>query len=233
VTTDVLLIAITFVVAVIGTLLKDPPAFVKAILILLAILSSVGSLVKSSNDNDDKHFIMAALTATLVPTRSSYEQMFADITRRATAAGFDTTECTSNSDGMTCFLSGGSRKNSALVFNKSEVGEMYARQIGNRSTTPVIKDIFSKRYTPGNADTEFLDKIGILGMSTLFHFYHRNAKGYTYDDSAGVTISMAEDKKITLPADQVFSLPSDTGPNLFSKLEEAYLNVMKRQLGEP
>jgi hypothetical protein len=139
---DVLLIAITLVVAVIGTLLKDPPTSVEAILIFLAVLASAGSLVKASNDDDDKHFIMAALTATLVPTRSSYDQMFVDVKKRAQEAGFDKTRCTSTSDGMTCFLSGASGKNATLVFDKSEIGEMYAHQIGNRSTAPVIKDIF-------------------------------------------------------------------------------------------
>jgi hypothetical protein len=77
-----------------------------------------------------------------------------------------------------------------------------------------------------------LDKIGILGISTLSFFYHRNADGYSYDDK-GVTIALPDDKKITLPPDEIFRLPSDTGPNLFWQLEQAYLNVMKRQFGEP
>jgi hypothetical protein len=146
--------------------------------------------------------------------------------------GFDYTECTSNSDGMTCFLSTpSSKKNAALVFNKSEIGEMYAHQIGDRSTAPPIENLFSKRYTPGDADPEFLDKIGILGLSTLSHHYNRNARDIVTTKS-GVTLTLPDGKKITLP-DEISSLPSDTGPNLFSTLRQKYLNVMRRQLGEP
>jgi hypothetical protein len=62
---DILLIAITLAVAVIGTLLKDPSLRVKSFLIGLAIVASLSSIIKAFNDASDKKFMKMALISTL------------------------------------------------------------------------------------------------------------------------------------------------------------------------
>ena len=69
---DVILIATTLIVAVIGTLLKDPPKRVKTFLITLAALASIASIIKAHDDSDEKKFLRTAVTSNLTPDTSAY-----------------------------------------------------------------------------------------------------------------------------------------------------------------
>jgi hypothetical protein len=231
---DALLTAITLLVAIIGTLLKDPPKLVKAVLILLACLASAGSIVKASKDESDKQFMKTALTATLIPSNSSYAKLWDDVDRRAREHGFDNVTCHHNPDGMTCFLSSKSGdKHATLVFNKSDIAEMYANQIGQKSNMSVIDKVFKQRYTPVNLDEEFLDKIGVLGFGTFFNMYYHFPSDYNYDERFGVIITVdSSGKSIGLTQSDISAIKEDIAPNLFYELEQKsrvkYSDAMKQ-----
>jgi hypothetical protein len=168
---DFLLTTITLIVAVIGTLLKDPPRFVKAILIVLAILASAGSIAKAYNNESDKEFMKTALASNLTPSNSSFAKLTSDVDEIAKTKGFDLNRCHHTQDGMTCFLSTTSGdKRTTLVFNKSDIAEMYANQIARKPNKSMIEKLFKTRYSPNDLDEEFLDKIGALAFGTFFQY---------------------------------------------------------------
>ena len=98
---EFLLTTITLIVAIIGTLLRDPSRRVKAFLICLAAAASAGSAVKAVETERDKRFIQTALVSSLNPSNSAYEKLCEDIGEFAKAKGYDEDlDCPHMSDGM-------------------------------------------------------------------------------------------------------------------------------------
>lgn len=111
---------------------------------------------------------------------------------------------------------------------------MYADQIAQSSTKSFIDNLFTRRYTPADFDEEFLDKIGVLGVTTFFHMNNRFPLGYTYDnrDDRAVTITIDNDKGIQLSKQEIAAVKEDIASTLFyefqQKIEEKYLHVMEQ-----
>src|SRR5262249_21311118 len=102
---EIFLTLITLMVAVIGTLLKDPSRSVNVFLIFLAVLAACGTVVKSISDESDKGFMKTALISSLNPSNSSYQKLCDDVDEGAKSRGFDQdTHCYHSSDGMVCLL---------------------------------------------------------------------------------------------------------------------------------
>jgi len=226
-TLEIMLAAITLIVAVIGTLLKDPPRRVKAFLIVLAALASIGSVVKAIADESDKEFMKTALISTLVPSNSSYERLWADVDESAKARGFDQdARCIHSIEGMTCFLrSANDAKHGTLVFNKAEIAQMYANEISRKSNGRLIGDLFQQSYVPADIHEEFLEKIGVLEFAVFFDLFGRFPSDYEYDDPIGVRIDFERDGKkqsVGFSPNELSGFQQSQGPNVFYAFEQAF-----------
>jgi hypothetical protein len=113
---DYFLIGTTLLVAIVGTLWKEPPLPAKIALIFLAVLSSAGSVAKTLEDNAEKRFVQSALIASLNPANASYHNFFRDLEKPASEFGYDGEfVCHHTPEGMSCFLSSADNSKRAAI----------------------------------------------------------------------------------------------------------------------
>jgi hypothetical protein len=230
---DIILTIITLIVAVIGTLLKDPSRRVKVFLISLAALASLASVIKAVADASDKEFMKTAIISTLTPSNFAFQKLVNDIHDEDNQAGFDTEICHHDADGMTCFLSSSTDKNKhgTLVFNRMDIAEMYANDIQRTSNKKLIDAAFAQSYDPKELKEEFSDKVGLLGTAVFFNMYGR-WPDYTYDDSFGVKIIFEKDgvtKEVLISPVELASFQKQRAPDLFYALEKEFRDKYKQQ----
>ena len=220
---DVVLTLITLAVAVIGTLLKEPPRWAKAALIGMAVVASGLSILKAAEEDSAQRFMRMALTSTLTPSNASYlklgQEVFDD-------AGYDDVSCYHDADGMTCFLGSAKDKNkhATLVLNKLEVAEMYANEIERSSNRKFLSGTMSIVYDPSYLDDELCDKIGVLGSGIFFSLYHR-WPDYNYDGNMGVAIRYdlnGATKEVVLNPDELKTLQKGPSADLFYAIEQKF-----------
>jgi len=221
---DILLTIITLVVAVIGTLLKDPTRGVKIFLIGLAVLASIGSIVKALDDEADKRFMENALISTLSPPNPAYKALQADI-EKAIQPDFDQDYCFHNTDGMTCFLSkSDNTKNATVVFNRSEVAALYANDLRRASNKTLINKGLSDQFEPAKMDEDFEDKVGILGCAICFQATNFWGE-YTYDDKA-VRVTCKDksnnESQMMLTSSELATVSPQKSGELFYDLEQRF-----------
>jgi hypothetical protein len=233
---DILLTTITLIVAVIGTLLKDPKPRVKAFLIGLAVLASLGSVIKAMNDQADKEFMKRALTSTLTPSSSSYAKLSENVHVVVQNRGFSGHWNYFHSpDGLTCFFSSeDGSKHGTLVFNRSEMAQMYANLIARRNNDKDVEAAFEQSYVPKELEEEFMDKVGVLGFAVFFDMFGRYPKDSNYDDS-GIRITIEENGKSTtvgFSRDELAQFGAAKAPNLFYGLEQRFRQKYKQEIDE-
>jgi hypothetical protein len=145
---DIFLTILTLFVAVIGIRWKDPSPHIQALLITFAVLSSVGSIVKSFYDDADKKFLETAVISGLTPPNSAYTQMEKDIREELISekSGLDDCGCIHDSDGMACFLASTSdqNKHGIVVFDRFGVAQLYAHNIQKSSNRTMIREELNK-----------------------------------------------------------------------------------------
>jgi hypothetical protein len=226
---DYLLIGLTFAVAVVGILWRDPPKRAKFMLILFAFATSGASIYKSREDNQDKTFLQLALTSTLVPSNSDYIRFYSDIGTVGVAFGYNGKNyaCHHTEQGLTCFLaSSDGTKHGNLVLNKAEVAAMYANQIRGVSNNSKSVALFKKQYTPSVNDEEFLDKVGVLGFHTFYNMYTVFPKDYNYDPSFGVKVifenATKEQQVVQISPDDISRLPVGSALEAFRVVEQLF-----------
>src|ERR1051326_1587058 len=226
-TVEILLAMITLMVAVIGTLLRDPHKNVKIFLIVLAAVASIGSIVKAVNDDSDKEFMKTALMSTLKPSNSVYERLTAEVDESAKTRGFEQNAYCIHYDegGMTCFLHSATEgKQGTLVFNKAEIAEMYANQIRRENNKKMIDAVFRQTYSPDDLHEEFVDKIGLLGFAVFFNVYGRFPSDYNYD-GFGVRVDFEEDGKkqsVGFSPAELTAFEKNQGPAVFYAFEQTF-----------
>jgi hypothetical protein len=182
---DVILTLITLVVAVIGTLLKDPPRAIKIFLIALAIATSVASIFKAHEDSAEKDFLKSAITATLTPSNSAYDRFYKEIDSEAETIGLNQVSCYHDDpDGMVCFISSDSdpHKHGTLVIDRSEVAQMYAHDLQKTSNKKFIAGMLSQPYDPSSLEDAFENKVGLLGAAVIYT-QANHWPNYSYDDN--------------------------------------------------
>jgi hypothetical protein len=231
---DIVLTTITLIVAIVGTLIKDPKPRVQVALIGCAVLASTGSIIKSGNDESDKEFMKTALTSTLVPSTSSYEILSEDVHVVVQNRGFRgdwNYNHTPDGDGMTCFFSNtDGTKHGTLVLNRSEIAEMYANQIAHRKNDKSVEAALEESYVPKDLQEEFLDKAGVLGFVVFFDMFGRYPTDYNYD-GFGIRIAFEDDgKRMTagFSRDELTQIEAAKAPDLFYVLEKGFRQKFKQ-----
>jgi hypothetical protein len=164
---DIILTLITLTVAVIGTLLKDPSRHVKAFLIALAVAASLASIVKAFGDASDKEFMKRAVISGLTPANSAYQSFVDEIEKQVAKQNFEVDTCHHSNDGMTCFLTSTAdkTKHADLVFNRAEIAEMYANDIGHSSNDKPINVALTQQYDAKNYKRNSRIKLGWWGRA--------------------------------------------------------------------
>jgi len=231
---DTILILITLTVAVIGTLLKDPSRRVKGFLIGLAVAASLASIVKAFGDASDKEFMKRAVVSGLTPANSAYQNFTDEIERQVAKKKFAVDTCHHSSDGMTCFMTSTAdkTKHADLVFDRAEIAEMYANDIGHASNDRPINVAFTQQYDTKNYREDFTDKIGLVGTGVVFSIYGTQAD-YSYGDDFGVRIIYAqkgEQKELTLAPDEIHSFSEHNAPDLFYAVERKFREKVNAQV---
>lgn len=244
---EYLLIAVTFVVAVIGIYWKEPKRieaatsdpkgrdlyrYVPHFLFVLALGTSIASILKAREDGRDKEFLQLALTSSLVPSHSGYNRFYADFGAAAKTLGYDDANftCHHNEEGLACFFaSRDGSKHGTLVLDKAEVAQMYATQLQRKDNQVFCKALFDKRFAPSVFDEEFLDKVGILGFMTYYNIYGTFPANYFYDASFGVKVVGEGEKPVIISPADLVGIPADSGLRVFRKIEDLYRERFKNQ----
>jgi hypothetical protein len=221
---DIVLTVITLVVAVIGTLLRDPPRKAQAFLIALAVLASLASVVKAINDESDKEFMKAALTSTLVPSSTCYAQFSKDLSKIGKRFGFNADpRFYHNPEGATCFFSStDGSKRGTLVFDRSDIAKIYANQIARRNNEKDIAEAFDQSYDPKDWEEELRNKVCVLGFGVFFDIYRRSPSEFFYDDD-GVRIGFeynGKRKTVEYDWEELVKLKKTKAVDLFYDLEQ-------------
>ena len=138
----------------------------------------------------------------------------------------DVYPCHHPQQGLTCFFvdSDGS-KHGTLVLNKRDVATIYANLIRGVSNGPTTKALFSKEYTPSINDEEFLDKVGVLVLSTFFNMYKSFPDNYDYNPSFGVCViwyNAGEKQTVQISPPDIGRMPPGNALDVFRKIEEPY-----------
>jgi hypothetical protein len=188
---DVALAAIALVLAVAGTLAKDPGRRLKALIIGLAVLTAALATVKSFYDNRDKDFMQAALVSTLTPPAVSYKAFDGEISAAAQRAGFDPrVECLHYGAGFTCGLSRERTQNRALlVLDQMQVAEMYKSQIQHDSNATFLDEALKHQYSNEELlEDDFRNKVGVLGFYVFYHTFGYYPDDYNWNDDVGMRV---------------------------------------------
>jgi hypothetical protein len=221
---DIVLTVITLIVAVVGTLLKDPPKKAQAVLIALAVLASLASVFKAISDESDKEFMKAALTSTLVPSSTCYQQFTKDLSRIGNRFGFNgDPRFYHNLEGATCFFSStDGSKRGTLVFDRSDIAKIYANQIAHRNNDKDIAEAFDRSYDPKDWEEELRNKVCILGFGVCFDQYRHFPTEFFYDDN-GVRIDFdynSNRKTVEYDWEELVKLKKAKAIDLFYDLEQ-------------
>lgn len=230
---DNILTLITLTVAVIGTLLKDPSRRVKVFLIGLAVAASLASIVKAFGDASDKEFMKRAVISGLTPANSAYQNFTDEIEKEAAKRNFAVDTCHHSSDGMTCFMTSTAdkTKHADLVFNRAEIAEMYANDIGHASNDNPIITAFIQQYDTKNYREDFTDKMGLVGTGVIFTVYGTQAD-YNYGDDFGVRIIYAqkgEQRELTITPGEIQSISERNAADLFYAVEQKFREKVDAQ----
>lgn len=221
--TEFVLTAITLAVAIYGTTKDKIPRNGKRLLIVLAVATSVASVIKVVSDEDDKKFLQTALISTLRPANSVYEKLCRDVDEVAKTMGFDEeTKCHHGPDGMVTFFSDRTKtQHGIVVFDRSDIGKMYANHLRDLSNRQLITNVMHKAYVPKEFSEEFVDKVGILGFGIFFNIVGRFPSEYNYDPSIGVQIYF-DNKKVGFDSPELARFEENKAFKLFYLLGEGY-----------
>ena len=228
--TELFLITITLAVAVIGVMsTKEMSDKAKYTLAALAVFASAGSVVQAVRNEQDKEFLRTALASTLVPANSDYQKFYGEMGALAAKEGYDAEDypCHHSPDGFTCFATNRQQtKYGAIVFNKSDVGTMYANIMRNETNRAIINKALVTPYKPLINDEEFLDKIAIVGTDVFYNMYGRFPSNSTYDPSFGVRVYFDKNGTVVPPVaiepSDISKLPSGKPPEVFHAVEQLF-----------
>jgi hypothetical protein len=227
-TLDFILVVITLIVAVIGTLLKDPAKHVKVFLISLAALSSIASIIKAHGDSNEKEFLRKAITSNLAPDAGTFGRFGEQVSAEAKSRGFDRFPCYHDQNTLTCFLSSTTdpAKRGTLVLSRSEVAQMYANEIQRASNKVVISTALSHEYDPSAFDEEFEDKVGLLGAAVFFTTFG-HWPSYSYDDHGVTDLTLVYEANgravvIRFDSTELNAVPKGNAMNLFYAFEQRF-----------
>ena len=123
-------------------------------------------------------------------------------------------------------------KHADLVFDRAEIAEMYANDIGHDSNDRPINVAFTQQYDTKNYREDFTDKIGLVGTGVVFSIYGTQAD-YSYGDDFGVRIIYAqkgEQKELTLAPDEIHSFSEHNAPDLFYAVERKFREKVNAQV---
>lgn len=230
---DAVLTLITVLVAIVGTVTKDPSQRVKAFLITLAVLAGLGSIVKAASDNADKAFMDTALTSTLIPTNASYQKLTDEVEAVAKKHDFNDTSCVHSADGMSCFLSQSHNFGpEVLVFDKLEIAKMYGNLIRKNDNSRLVEESFGRSFADDSRKEELLDKVGILESSIYFQVFKGfPTDSYNYDDDFGVQITFERNGRketVGLSPKELSSYDPKRAATYFGLLTDTFRNKLEQ-----
>jgi hypothetical protein len=126
---EYILISLTFILAVVGTIWKDPPTTAKVSLITLLVISSGVSIVKAIGDDRDKKFLETLTITGFSLPNAFYDSIYDEIGAVSELFRDSDTRCHHTTDGLTCFVPATARSpHIVLVFNKFEIAEIFANR---------------------------------------------------------------------------------------------------------
>jgi hypothetical protein len=230
--TDTILIGITFLAGIIGTLWERPPKFGKIALIVLLLASSVAAIVKAFSDDKDKELLQNLAIAGLALPNSAYSEVYEQMDKAYPDDEWEI--CHHSSQGMTCRLKPVEGKPArTFVFNRYELAQVYADAVRgrDRDTKRFLLAISEKHYDPKQLGDEYQDKLGILGIGTFYDMCRQSAADYAYDDNFGVKIFYSDqEQEIVLTPDEVKKPEANLGPVLFGHFDELFRTKIHQAL---
>jgi len=226
---EILLACVSMLVAIVGTLKKDPTKNEQRVLITFAVLIAVGTAIKAHSDENDKEFLQKLLISSSSPPESAYREMADEIGVVSEAKGMEDVYCYHYADGMTCLLDDGQKtKHALLVLDRSEVANLYANQMRHVSNDKYIKAAYESKYNLAESPDEgFGDRLGILGEAVFRTMFGHYPDSYDSDYTNGVQIFFADDKGrkwvANIPINELKGLPLANGSEvLFPKFEKRF-----------
>jgi len=234
---DFILIGMTFVLAVIGTLWKDPPKTAQAALLLLLLASSTVSVFKSVGDSRDKELLQTLAVAGLNLPNAAYDIVYRPMEEWQKAEGYsNSATCHHNGDGMTCFVDPVPNKpDIVFVLNRFEVAKIYAMSIRGESNNALLTSVLQKKYDPKELNDDYQDKLGILGEDVFYHLCARFPSNYNYDDKFGIAILYEQagtQKAIQISPTEMTAPEPDIGPIIFQHFAQMYRDRIRVALPE-
>src|SRR5262249_8482284 len=148
-----------------------------------------------------------------------------DVDEGAKSRGFDQdTHCYHSSDGMVCLLaSKDENRHATLVFNRTEIANMYANQIRGSSNKEIVDSSFKQSFSTKDMQDEFLDKVDLLGFQVFFSMFGRFPSDYNYDDKFGVQIAVEDNGKrevVSFSPSELAEFSETRSPELFYAVEQ-------------
>jgi hypothetical protein len=234
---DILLSLITLVVAIVGTVLKDPSKRVKIFLISLAAATTIGTVIKAIGDESDKNFFKRALISTLSPSNGQYKNLEGDVAIHFAKLGYDHWGCYHTQGGMGCYLWSETNKDKhwTLILNSEEIGKMYAKEIAGEKDDDVIQAVCSNPMKPSEFDEDFKDRASILS-SVVFWTTFGKWINFDYDDNVGIKAEYrqnGQDREISFAPAELTSTPDGDSCTVFYNVEQRIREKYKWQITLP
>ena len=117
-------------------------------IVAIGVLVMVLTIVKACHDEQNRDFMRVAVAANLKPTASVKKKLYEEVRWVAQKLGYiKAVDYNSVSDGMVFYLKNNQNEDEEIVFDNSELGQMYANQLSDKRNDQIIEDALKKRLT--------------------------------------------------------------------------------------
>lgn len=194
---------------------------VQRAIVIIAILVAIFAIAKAYYDDKDKEFMKVALAANLKPTASFKNQLFDDASRVVQNLGYkDDVDYNYVSDGMVFFLKNSQDEDEEIVFDNSELGQMYVNQLYDRKNDEIIEQALRKKADFSEYNEDTYNRVYILLLNSVEKVARRDPI-HSYYDEKGFT-AYIEEGKVEIPAGTLKSVNKPSFSSALSELDEIF-----------
>jgi len=201
-------------------------------IVIIAVFLAGCAIVKSYFDDKDKEFMRVAVAANLKPTGSVKKKLYDDARRVVQKFGYkDDVDYNYVSDGMVFFLKNNLNEDEEIVFDNSELGEMYGNQLSEKPNDEIIEKELRKKADFSQYDEDTYNRINILLLTSVEKVARRDPLHNYYDDN-GWTVTI-EEGPVEISKDILKSVNKPSFSSALAELDKIFRKrvdeVMKAQ----